>query len=113
MRSLRYALCLFSTLPFQDENEFRLIYESCDEEIDHLDLSIPLSSIRRITLSPWMPKALSRSLGPPPLNRWLQQAGYRPFDADKERGVVQPRKDRDAQRKNLQGSETHSEMSQC
>ena len=34
---------------FQDENEFRLIYESCDEKIDHLDIPIPLSSITRIT----------------------------------------------------------------
>jgi hypothetical protein len=56
------ALPFLKRYPFQDENEFRLIYESCDEEIDHLDLSIPLSSIRRITLSPWMPKALSRNL---------------------------------------------------
>jgi hypothetical protein len=48
--------------PFQDENEFRLIYESCDEEVGHLDVTIPLSSITRITLSPWMPKALSNNL---------------------------------------------------
>jgi hypothetical protein len=48
--------------PFQDENEFRLIYESCDEQVDHLDVPIPLRSITRITLSPWTPKPLSSNL---------------------------------------------------
>lgn len=47
---------------FHDENEFRLIYESSDEERASLDVPIPLSSIARITLSPWMHKALSANL---------------------------------------------------
>jgi hypothetical protein len=48
--------------PFTDENEFRLIYESSIEELDYLDIPIPLSAITRITLSPWLPRALSNNL---------------------------------------------------
>jgi hypothetical protein len=47
---------------FQDEKEFRVIYESCTEARDHLDIPIRLSSITRITLSPWLPKSLSDNL---------------------------------------------------
>jgi hypothetical protein len=48
--------------PFQDENEFRLIHESRDKELPALDVPIPLSCIDRITLSPWMHKALSTNV---------------------------------------------------
>jgi hypothetical protein len=47
---------------FQDENEFRLIYESCDEKLDHYDIPIPLTCITSITLSPWLPEPLSGNL---------------------------------------------------
>ncbi|MGB9456936.1 MAG: DUF2971 domain-containing protein [Bryobacteraceae bacterium] len=40
--------------PFQDEDEFRLIYESKDEELSKLDIPVPLSCIDRVTLSPWL-----------------------------------------------------------
>ncbi len=39
---------------FQDENEFRLIYESRKAHISKLDVGIPLSCIKRVTLSPWL-----------------------------------------------------------
>lgn len=44
---------------FQHEKEFRLVYESQDERLAKLDIDIPLASIRRITLSPWMHPALA------------------------------------------------------
>ncbi len=44
---------------FQHEKEFRLIYESGSDKLPKLDIDIPLASIRRITLSPWMHPALA------------------------------------------------------
>jgi hypothetical protein len=44
---------------YQHENEFRAIYESKTTARKALDVPIPLSSIARITLSPWLPLALS------------------------------------------------------
>ena len=48
--------------PFRDENEFRMIYESPTEELEHLDIGIPLSCITGITLSRWLPHALLRNM---------------------------------------------------
>lgn len=44
---------------YQHENEFRAIYESTRRTLHALDIAFPLSSISRITLSPWLPLALS------------------------------------------------------
>jgi hypothetical protein len=44
---------------YQHENEFRAIYESKIKSRSALDISFPLSSIVRITLSPWLPSPLS------------------------------------------------------
>ena len=44
--------------PFEQENEFRVIFQS-RERLTSLDVSIPLSCIDRITLSPWLHPALS------------------------------------------------------
>lgn len=41
-----------------DEGEFRVIYSDSEKERQFLDCDIKLSYIKRITLSPWMPKAL-------------------------------------------------------
>jgi hypothetical protein len=43
--------------PFEDENEFRIIYES-KKKIRSLDIPISLSCIDEITLSPWLPEGL-------------------------------------------------------
>lgn len=43
---------------FEQEDEFRMIYESRTRNISKLDIAIPLSCIDRITLSPWIHKAL-------------------------------------------------------
>jgi hypothetical protein len=49
-------------LPFVDEAEFRVIYERA--ELGELSKSIDfnLASIKRVTLSPWMPKSVAESV---------------------------------------------------
>ena len=44
---------------FQHEQEFRVVYESKTDNRRSLDIEIPLTSIKRITLSPWAPDALA------------------------------------------------------
>jgi hypothetical protein len=44
--------------PFGDEKEWRIVYESKVVSEGYHNLSIPLSTITRITLSPWLPEAL-------------------------------------------------------
>ena len=48
--------------PFLDEEEFRVIYESAEKEIPKLDIRIPLASIYKVTLSPWLPNALANGV---------------------------------------------------
>jgi hypothetical protein len=48
--------------PFQDEEEFRVVYESNKRTIPTLDIPIPLSCIYKVTLSPWLPRALSEQM---------------------------------------------------
>jgi hypothetical protein len=43
---------------FGDEREVRVLYESAEHAHDLLDLPIPLDCVARITLSPWLPRAL-------------------------------------------------------
>jgi hypothetical protein len=42
--------------PYQQEDEYRFIYESTNHPQRAVDIDLPLSLIRRITLSPWMNK---------------------------------------------------------
>ena len=49
---------------YGDEREFRIIYESPDQEHSALNIDVPLSCIERITLSPWIPKVLSDHVKP-------------------------------------------------
>ncbi|WP_424104165.1 DUF2971 domain-containing protein [Paraburkholderia sp.] len=44
---------------FQDEREFRVIYENKSETFQTIDIPVPLTTIERIHLSPWLPKALA------------------------------------------------------
>ena len=39
---------------FEDEDEFRIIYESGQRKLSKLDVAIPLSSVEKVTLSPWV-----------------------------------------------------------
>src|SRR5579871_3833613 len=45
--------------PYGDEREFRIVYESKRVKTTFLDIKIPLGCIKRITLSPWIPVALT------------------------------------------------------
>jgi hypothetical protein len=44
--------------PFENENEFRIIYTSSKRTLRALDIQIPLISITRVTLSPWLHQSL-------------------------------------------------------
>ena len=44
---------------YKHENEFRALYQSKTKSLKSLDIAFPLASISRITLSPWLPLALS------------------------------------------------------
>ncbi len=60
MRRTRLAirdLPFWKRYPFEHEREFRIIYES-REKVKTIDIPIPLSSIDRITLSPWLNQRL-------------------------------------------------------
>jgi hypothetical protein len=64
LKESRERPLLVSDLPFrkryayQPEREFRLLYESKREELQSLDVPIPLKAISRVYLSPWLPMAL-------------------------------------------------------
>ncbi|MCU7843323.1 MAG: DUF2971 domain-containing protein [Candidatus Thiodiazotropha sp. (ex Monitilora ramsayi)] len=49
-------------IPYKHENEFRALWESKAEESSALNIPIELSSITRITLSPWMHPSLRKSV---------------------------------------------------
>jgi hypothetical protein len=59
MRMKTASLPFLKRSAFEDEREFRIIYESSTEKYDTIDIAIPLSCIDRITLSPWIPSTLS------------------------------------------------------
>lgn len=44
---------------YGNEDEFRILYQSDAEELPSLDIPIPMHSIDRVTLSPWMHPKLS------------------------------------------------------
>jgi hypothetical protein len=49
-------------LPFADEAEFRIIYECSDGPELSRPIDFDIESVRRVTLSPWMPKSVSESV---------------------------------------------------
>lgn len=48
-------------LPYKDESEYRIIYES-DQELLSFRFAFDITSIKRVTLSPWMPKSVAESV---------------------------------------------------
>jgi hypothetical protein len=44
---------------FEDEREYRIIYESSTERLQSKQVSIKLSCIRKVTLSPWLPESVA------------------------------------------------------
>ena len=55
------ALPFTKRIAFKDENEFRLFY-ACNEGEATLNFPIPLNTIKRITLSPWLPKTVANQV---------------------------------------------------
>ena len=48
--------------PYEDESEYRIIYVDKENVVDSREWDIELFWIKKITLSPWMPRALSASV---------------------------------------------------
>jgi hypothetical protein len=48
--------------PFEDEREYRIIFETASESLRAHSIPINFGSIRKITLSPWLPKAVATSV---------------------------------------------------
>ena len=48
--------------PYKDEQEYRIIFVDMNQKVEFKSVDIQLDSIRRITLSPWMPEALAKSV---------------------------------------------------
>ena len=48
--------------PYQDEAEYRILYESHTPNDQLLNVFINLAAIQKITFSPWMPLPIMRSL---------------------------------------------------
>ena len=48
--------------PFKDEAEYRVTFEEKGDSRPYLDIGISLSCIDHVTLSPWMPQAVSESV---------------------------------------------------
>ena len=48
--------------PFEDEREYRIIFESQTESLRAHPISINLDSITKVTLSPWLPEAVATSV---------------------------------------------------
>jgi hypothetical protein len=47
--------------PFEDEGEFRIVFESKTEELPVKEVPIPLACIKKVTLSPWMPASVAET----------------------------------------------------
>lgn len=68
LKKLRKKISPLEELPFikrlgfQDEAEFRVIYESQKKSLETKDICVSLQCIEKITLSPWMPKALAKPM---------------------------------------------------
>ncbi len=66
LSEIRRAKIKIADLPFlkrhafEHEDEFRIIFTSKAARLSTLDISIPLSCVEKITLSPWMYSGLSR-----------------------------------------------------
>ena len=48
--------------PYADEGEFRIIYQSKSKEVDAIEIPLTRDCVNRVTLSPWLPRALSDSV---------------------------------------------------
>jgi hypothetical protein len=54
------SLPFLKRFPYRDEKEFRLVYIDLEHDVDSKCVPIPIESIERITLSPWLPENLRK-----------------------------------------------------
>ena len=47
---------------YEDETEFRIIYENKNKTLQTKDLQLDLQCIEKITLSPWLPRSVSKTI---------------------------------------------------
>jgi len=65
LRNKKPKICelpFIKRVPYKHEKEFRALWESKTQEVGYLNIPIELSSITRITLSPWMHPSLRKSV---------------------------------------------------
>ncbi len=48
-------------IPYQDEVEFRIIYESKTESLEFRDLTMPVAAVKGVVFNPWIPRSVFRS----------------------------------------------------
>jgi hypothetical protein len=64
LRKLEGQSVALETVPFlkrwayRDEKEYRIIYENSQEELQTMEITIGIDCIRKVTLSPWLPKSV-------------------------------------------------------
>ena len=60
---LRHEVCnLRPALTFEDEREYRITFETKTDSLRAKEVKIDLASIRKVTLSPWIPGSVSSSV---------------------------------------------------
>jgi hypothetical protein len=49
-------------IPFEDEGEFRFVYENADFLEQSKEIHFALNCVNKITLSPWMPESVANTV---------------------------------------------------
>lgn len=57
-----HELPFLKRYPYSDEREYRIIYSSSTDIVNYKDFDFDKDSIKRITLSPWIPRSISSSI---------------------------------------------------
>lgn len=57
-----HELPFLKRYPYSDEREYRIIYSSHTDIVNYKDFEFDKDSIKRITLSPWIPRSISSSI---------------------------------------------------
>lgn len=57
-----HELPFLKRYPYSDEREYRIIYSSSTDIVNYKDFEIDKDSIKKITLSPWIPRTIASSI---------------------------------------------------
>ncbi len=55
-------LLFLKRMPYRAEEEYRFIYADMHKSIQYKDLDIDLDAIVKVSLSPWIPKAVAKTM---------------------------------------------------